>query len=152
MDDTIVSCPNEVECVKIVETLPMVTEGMDMKIQKFFSNSKLVLKSLPENLLSSKVNFSDKEEIFDPIKVLGMVWDAKTNLITYNAKYKNADQFIEAINLKKVSKGDWTKRLNLRLCATVHDPLGLISPFTNRARTILQSLWGKTFRLGHTSS
>ena len=44
MDDTIVSRPREEECVKIVETLPKVTEGMDMKIQKFYSNSKLALK------------------------------------------------------------------------------------------------------------
>ncbi len=58
-------------------------------------------------------------------------------------KYKNADQFIEAMSLKKVSKGDWTKRLILRLSATVYDPLGLISPFTIRARTILQALWGE---------
>ena len=72
-----------------------------------------------------------------------MVWDANTDLITYNAKYKNADQFIEAMSLKKVSKGDWTKRLILRLSATVYDPLGLISPFTIRARTILQALWGE---------
>ncbi len=40
-----------------------------------------------------------------------MVWDANTDLITYNAKYKNADKFIEAMSLKKVSKGDWSKRL-----------------------------------------
>jgi hypothetical protein len=50
-----------------------------------------------------------------------MVWDANTDLISYNAKYKNADQFIEAMSLKKVSKGDWTKRLS----ATVFDPLEL---------------------------
>jgi hypothetical protein len=44
------------------------------------------------------VHFSDKEEIFDSNKVLGMVWSANTDLITYNAKYKNADQFIEAMS------------------------------------------------------
>jgi hypothetical protein len=87
MDNTIVSHPSEIECVKIVETLPKVTEGMDMKIQKFYSNSKLTLESLPENLLSTKVHFSDKKEMFDSNKVLGMVWDANTDLITYNAKY-----------------------------------------------------------------
>jgi hypothetical protein len=32
MYDTIVSCPNEVDCVKLVEDLPKGTEGMDMKI------------------------------------------------------------------------------------------------------------------------
>jgi hypothetical protein len=73
MDDTIVSHTSEEECVQIVETLPKVTEGMGMKIQKFYSNSKLALKSLTENLLSTKVHFSDQEEIFDLKKVLGMI-------------------------------------------------------------------------------
>jgi hypothetical protein len=71
---------------------------------KFYSNSKLALKSISKNLLSLKVHFSNKEEIFDSNKVLGMVWDANTDLITYNAKYKNADQFIEAMSLKKSPK------------------------------------------------
>jgi hypothetical protein len=48
------------------------------------------------------------------------------------------------VNLhRKVSKSEWTKRLILRLSVTVYDPLGLISPFTVRARTILQTLWGE---------
>ncbi len=108
--------------------------------------NKIVSLSVTDKLKKEEersVNDSDKEEVFDLNKVLGMVWDANTDLITYNAKYKNADQFIEAMSLKKVSKGDWTKRLILRLSATVYDPLGLISPFTIRARTILQALWGE---------
>jgi len=32
MDDTIVSRPNEVECVKLSEDLPKVAEGMDVRI------------------------------------------------------------------------------------------------------------------------
>ncbi len=85
-----------------------------MKIQKFYSNSKLTLKSLPKDLLSSKIHFEDKEEIFDCNKVLGMVWDANTDLLTYNAKYKSTIEFINAVNTHtKVSKSEWTKRLIL---------------------------------------
>jgi len=68
-----------------------------MKIQKFFSNSKFSMQSLQENLFSIKVHFSDNEEMLDLIKVYGMVWDANTDLITNNAKKKNAYYFIEAI-------------------------------------------------------
>jgi hypothetical protein len=93
---------------------------------------------------SSKILFEDKEEVSDCNKVLGMVWDANTDLLTYNAKYKSTIKFINAVNLHKiVSKSKWTKILILRLSATVYDPLGLISPFTVRARTILQTLWGE---------
>ncbi len=103
-----------------------------------------MLKSLPKDLLSSKFHFEDNEDVFDCNKVLGMVWDANTNLLTYNTKYKSMIKFINAVNIhRKVSKSEWTKRLILRLNATVYDPLGLISPFTVRARTILQTLWGE---------
>ena len=94
MDENIFSRPCKVECVKNAETPLKLTECMDMKIQKLYSYSKLTLKSLPQNFLSLKVYFSIKEELFDSNKVLGMVWDANINLITYNAKYKNADLFI----------------------------------------------------------
>ncbi len=51
--------------------------------------------------------FSHKEEIGDCKKSLGMVWDVNTDLITYNAKSKNPDEFINAVNvLKRVSKSD----------------------------------------------
>ena len=73
-----------------------------------------------------------------------MVWDENTDLLTYNAKYKSTIEFINAVNLhRKVSKSKWTKIFILRLSATVYDPLGLISPFTVRARTILKTLWGE---------
>ena len=36
MDDTIVSRPSKEEYVKIVETLPKVTEGMDMHSEILF--------------------------------------------------------------------------------------------------------------------
>jgi hypothetical protein len=73
-----------------------------------------------------------------------MVWDENTDLLTYNAKYKSTIEFINAVNLhRKVSKSEWTKIFILRLSGTVYDPLGLISPFTVRARTILKTLWGE---------
>ena len=65
-----------------------------------------------------------------------MVWDANSDLLTYNAKYKSTIEFINesSVNLhRKVSKSEWTKRLILRLSATVYNPLGQISPFTVRA-------------------
>jgi hypothetical protein len=39
-----------------------------------------------------------------------MVWEANTNLLTYNAKYKSTIKFINAVNLhRKFSKSEWTK-------------------------------------------
>ncbi len=84
--DTIVSRPSAPECVRLVLTLPKVTERIYMKIQKLYLNSKFSLKSHLDNLFSSNVHFSNKKSIWDLNKVLGMVWDVNTDIITYNSK------------------------------------------------------------------
>ena len=110
-----------------------------MKIMKFYSNCKEALKNLPSDCLSGKVHFDEKDEIFEASKVLGMIWDAETDNLQYNAKHSSTENFFKFLKLKKIP--EWTKRLILKLSATVYDPLGLISPFTVKSRSILQTLW-----------
>ena len=139
MDDTIKSLPTEKLCCQLVTELQPLIRGVDMKIQKFYSNSQLALKALPSDCLSAKVHFEDKDIIYDSSKVLGMVWDAATDLLKFSAKFKNSEEFF--LSLKLTRKPTWTKRLILKLSATVYDPTGLIAPFTVKARSILQDLW-----------
>jgi transposase len=106
---------------------------------KFYSNSKEALKLLPAERLSKKVHFDDKDAIYEASKVLGMVWDAEPDVLRFHAKFKNCEEFF--LSLKITKNPVWTKRLILKLSATVYDPLGLISPYTVKARSILQDLW-----------
>jgi len=94
---------------------------------------------LPKELVSSKVTFDDKDAILEANKVLGMIWDANTDMFNFVAKFKSVDQFFEKLKMSK--NPEWTKRLILRLSATVYDPLGLIAPYTIRSRIIMQNLW-----------
>ena len=139
VDDTIKSLETEKSCCELVKQLQPLVQGIDMKIMKFYSNSKLALRSLPKELLSKKVNFEEKEAIFESSKVLGMEWDADTDLLRFHAKFQNVEDFF--LSLKITKNPVWTKRLILKLSATVYDPLGLISPYTVKARSILQELW-----------
>ena len=49
------------------------------------------------------------------------------------------EEFFEKQKIEKPK--DWTKRLILRFSATCYDPPGFISPFTVRAKSVLQKLW-----------
>jgi hypothetical protein len=98
------------------------------------------MKTIPKELHSTKVDL-DKEtgSIFDPSKVLGIIWDANTDNFKFKSKFAKIEEFFEQ---QKVTDFEgWTKSLILRFSATVYDPLGLISPFTVRSRKILQRLW-----------
>ena len=139
MDDTCKSLETEEECHQLIQELIPLLREADMKITKFYSNSKLALQDLPEEMLSKKVHFEDKDVIYDVSSVLGMVWNADTDEIRYVSKYKNPQEFFIAQKLTKTPT--WTKRLILRLSATVYDPVGLICPFKIRATAILQELW-----------
>jgi len=139
MDDTIKSLETESSCCKLVKELVPLISGLDMKIQKFYSNCTKALTNLPTECLSTKVHFEDKDTVLEANKVLGMTWDAQTDQFKYNCKFSSPEEFFNKLNFE--SNPQWTKRLILRLSATVYDPLGLISPFTVRARSILQNLW-----------
>jgi hypothetical protein len=89
--------------------------------------------------LSKKGTFNDKDTIYEASKVVGMVWDVETDVLCFHAKFKNCEEFFQSLKITK--NPDWTKRLILKLSATVYDPLGSISPFTVKARSILQNLW-----------
>ena len=68
-----------------------------------------------------------------------MTWEAESDSFRYTCKFAPSGEFFEHLKLAK--EPQWTKRLILRLSATVYNPLRLISPFTVRSRSILQPLW-----------
>ena len=108
-----------------------------MKITKFYTNSKEALKVLPKDLVAKEIQqFEDKDIVFESNKVLGMVWDAATDELKFNSKFRSVDQWLEKFDIPH-----WTKRAVLKSTASTYDPLGLICPLTVHARAVIQSLW-----------
>ena len=140
MDDVLKSVEKAQQAIQLARELPPLHEKAGMKICKFECNDVEVMKTIPKHLHSTKVDLDRKEgSIFDPSKVLGIIWDANTDSFQFKSKFKTVEEFFVQQNITDY-KG-WTKSLILRFAATVYDPLGLISPFTVRSRKILQKLW-----------
>ena len=139
MDDVLKSVETAQQAIQLAKELPPLHEKAGMKICKFECNDVSVMKTIPKSLHSTKVDL-DKEtgSIFDPSKVLGIIWNANTDCFQFKCKFKSIDEFFVQ---QDVTDRVWTKSLILRFSATVYDPLGLISPFTVRSRKILQKLW-----------
>jgi hypothetical protein len=144
VDDMIDSFKDLNEAIETCKEIIQCLITANMKITKFYSNSKEILDSLPKELLSKKVSFKEKDTILEASKVLGLNYRAEEDEFYYKCKFHDMEEFF--IKQDMVKPESWTKRLILRFSATCYDPPGFISPFTVRARAILQKLW--TLKLG----
>ena len=137
MDDAIASSPTEEEIKLLAEQLPPLLMKADMRMAKFYTNSKAVIMSIPEELRSKEIQiFSDKDVVFDQSKVLGMVWDAKDDFLKYKSKFKTVEEWKSFLKIES-----WTKRTILKTTASTYDPLGFLSALTVQARAVIQKLW-----------
>ena len=138
MDDAVDSKATEQELLDLALQLPELLLKADMKLCKIYTDSKLVAKSLPKDLLAKEISFEDKDPLFDANKVLGMKWEAQSKYFTYDVKFKTVEEWKQACGVSV-----WTKRAILKTTASTYDPLGLISPIVMFPRTIIQELWSK---------
>ena len=141
MDDGIDSRPTEEEVMTSVTDLMGILQKADMKIGKFYSNSKKVIESLPLDKRAKEASMSeyDKDTTYEASKVLGMHWSAEGDFITFKSKYSSLEEWLLKLGLTR--KEDWTKRAILRAVASTYDPLGLINPVIVWGRVIIQDLW-----------
>ena len=138
MDDGVDSRATEEELLELVVELPELLLKADMKLCKFYTNSKLVAKSIPRELMAKEVQFNDKDPFFESNKVLGMVWEAETDFLTFKTKYTSFQEWKKACKIEV-----WTKRSILKTTASTYDPLGLLCPIIMFPRTIIQQLWAQ---------
>ena len=85
----------------------------------------------PDSLINLE---SDPARVYLIPKALGLRWDTRS------------DSFIFMNNVNSLMSGSevlHTKREVASLAAKVFDPIGLITPFTVRAKLLLQSLWAQ---------
>ena len=98
----------------------LATAGMNLR--QWTTNSKVLKQKVKENN-------SGAPEI---VKVLGLVWNAEKDTLSLNIK-----NLIE--DVKKLKR--LTKRTVFSFAASIFDPLGMVEPFTVKAKTLMQELW-----------
>ena len=97
-----------------------------MTPKKWLSNKLEVLKEIPEEDCVSSLNL--EAGIMPVIKTLGVSWLSSPDQFTF-VVHPPADNF------------RLTKRSFLSRTSTLFDPLGFISPYTIKARMLLQEMW-----------
>ena len=116
-------CPKN--AAELLHTVTRLVATGGFNLRKWTSNSREVMESVePADSAHAEMDAS----IPLPVeRVLGLVWDTEQDTIGIHLPSKR--------NLPS------TKRGVLKSIMAVYDPLGLLSPFTLRAKLFMQDLW-----------
>ncbi|XP_048256637.1 uncharacterized protein LOC125382165 [Haliotis rufescens] len=126
MDDTMDSVETEEKAIELYDQVNELWTTAGMHARKWVSNSLKVLECIPVADRLSEINIQMTE--LPSVKALGLLWNAESDRFQFCYNIKN-DHF------------QMSKRAFLREIAKIFDPLGLLAPFTIRAKIILQHIW-----------
>ncbi|XP_078360400.1 uncharacterized protein LOC144644752 [Oculina patagonica] len=126
MDDSMDSVPDVKTGVELYSQLSRLWESAGMHARKWLSNVPEVLQSIPASDCATEVDLDSGE--LPSVKTLGVLWCPMEDVFKFQ------------VNLPTKSN-DHTKRSFLRKIATLFDPLGLLSPYTIRAKVVIQEMW-----------
>ena len=125
VDDLLDSEVNANTAIELRHQITDLLREAGFTIRKWVSNDIAVLADIPDDEKATHVNIEDG--ILPSVKTLGLVWDAES------------DSYVFLVRIPKLS--DMTKRTVFSASATLFDPLNFLSPYTIRARTLMQESW-----------
>ena len=126
MDDSMDSALTVDEAIKLYHELVDLWKKAGMKARKWISNSAEVLKVIPSEECVKSLNLD--AGVMPMVKTLGVSWKSDTDCFTFEINPPDENFVV-------------TKRSFLSKTATLFDPLGFVTPFTIRARILLQEMW-----------
>jgi len=126
MDDSMDSVPGVKTGVELYSQLSRLWESAGMHARKWLSKVPDVLLSIRASDCETEI-YLDSSEL-PPVKTLGVLWCPMKDVFKFQ------------VNLPTKSN-DHTKRSFLRKIATLFDPLGLLLPYTMRAKVLIQEMW-----------
>ena len=95
-------------------------------LRKWASNETAVIESIAPSDRLSTLAFGKEETL--KIKTLGVMWEAKEDVFTFQVKLPESSKPL-------------TKRNVLSTIAAIYDPLQFLSPFIMRAKVLMQEIW-----------
>jgi hypothetical protein len=125
MDDLHKSLENTQQTIIFTRETIEISRRGGFRLHKGLSNSLEVLETIPESERAIQLVDFDKSD--SPIqRTLGMKWNVREDCFVFICRPK------EVI---------FTKRGVVSLVSSIFDPIGYLSPFTVRAKFIIQELW-----------
>ena len=128
MDDYLESCPTVEEATRKAEDLVKLLSLGGFKLTKFVSN----VPSIPAQMETDPTPAVEVKEIpsgEESSHVLGLKWNHATDTLVVS-RGTNPD-----------IKPTVTQRVVLSLVSSVYDPIGLVAPYTVKARLLLKDIW-----------
>ena len=146
MDDLIDSVKTKIEAEELARQTNDVlkTGGFFIKCWQFSSN-KFALDAKAQSSTTSLLKGAVEEET----SVLGVDWNPMEDNIHFhvclNFSHKirgiNSEPNLRKDDIPKSLPSSLTRRLVLRQIMSIYDPLGLLSPFTLKAKLLLRKTW-----------
>lgn len=124
MDDILTGANTIEEALRMYHELQELLARGGFELKKWASNSNRVVQFIPEDLRDTPIEFTTQDEA--SIKILGMMWDPKTDKFYYNVRTPSVIR---------------TKRAVLSTIARLFDPLGYLAPVIFKAKSLMQGLW-----------
>ena len=124
VDDLLLSVDTEEEAVTISQTLMRLLWEGGFRLTKWTSNSTDVLQSIPENERNPTIQNVNLD--FDNLPVeraLGVLWELALDTLSVKVN---------------VPSKQHTRRGLLSVMSSVYDPIGILAPFTIRAKMLFQ--------------
>ncbi|XP_068200638.1 uncharacterized protein [Palaemon carinicauda] len=123
VDDYLKSVPSEEQALRLVKDVTAALKERGFRLTKFVSNSRLVLKSIPQEDRSKDLQTCDLD--YDELHVeraLGLQWNIENDYFTFSAS---------------LDPKPFTGRGILSTVCSLYDPLGFVAPFLLPAKRIL---------------
>nr|XP_031848507.1 uncharacterized protein LOC116433979 [Nomia melanderi] len=124
VDDLLTGARTYDEAVIIRDELINICKRAGFKLRQWAANDERLTETLGDRTNNRLLRL----DLDDTVKTLGLCWNAKHNMITYDIQ-----------ELRQPNRV--TKRTILSQTATLFDPLEILGPVIVRAKILLQSLW-----------
>lgn len=125
MDDSMDSVEDVETAIKLRNELVELWNVAGMRARKWLSNSPDVLRGLPPEECATSVDLDSGQ--LPSTKTLGIMWHPESDMFTFSSNQQAPVKI--------------TKRSFLSGTASLFDPLGMLTPFTIRAKIIFQKMW-----------
>ena len=126
VDDCLKSTASEKDAIQIVKDLTALCNKGGFSLQKWVTNSRSVLMSIPGDIRSTDVRELDLDTDQLPMeRALGLQWCVESDQFSFRTALRERPQ---------------TRRGILSVVSSLYDPLGFLAPFIMPAKLMLQEL------------